>query len=72
MTLASLCSRAGRFEGRLVPNPEDRFSRDEAQLSACGRHQRALIIFNVIYLALLDTLEDCLGLISFHALEGLL
>ena len=31
-TLASLCSWAGRFESYLVANPEDRFSRDEAQM----------------------------------------
>ena len=30
--LASLCSWAGRFESYLVANPEDRFSRDEAQM----------------------------------------
>ena len=29
--LASLCSWAGQFESYLVENPEDRFSRDEAQ-----------------------------------------
>ena len=32
MTLASLCSWAGRFESYLVENPEDRFSRDVAQM----------------------------------------
>ena len=30
--LASLHSWAGQFESYLVGNPEDRFSRDEAQL----------------------------------------
>ena len=30
--LASLFSGAGRFEFHLVENPEDRFSRDEAQI----------------------------------------
>ena len=30
--LASLCSWAGWFESDFVGNPEDRFSRDEAQL----------------------------------------
>ena len=30
--LASLCSRAGRFESYQVENPEDRFSRDKAQI----------------------------------------
>ena len=33
--LAGLCSWAGRFESYLVENPEDRFSRDEAQLIPC-------------------------------------
>ena len=32
-TLACLCSRAGWFESYLVGNPEDRFSRDEAQIT---------------------------------------
>ena len=31
-TLASLCRWADRFESYLVANPEDRFSRDEAQM----------------------------------------
>ena len=31
-TLASLCSRADRFESYLVANPEGRFSRDVAQM----------------------------------------
>ena len=30
--LASLCSWADWFESTLVANPEDRFSRDDAQL----------------------------------------
>ena len=30
--LASLCSWAGRFVSYLVANPEDRFSRDVAQI----------------------------------------
>ena len=30
--LASFCFCAGRFKSYLVENPEDRFSRDEAQL----------------------------------------
>ena len=30
--LASFCGCAGRFESYLVGNPEDRFSRDEAQI----------------------------------------
>ena len=29
---ASLCGCAGRYESHLVANPEDRFSRDEAQI----------------------------------------
>ena len=33
-TLASLCSRAGRFESYLVANPEGRFSHDVAQFKA--------------------------------------
>ena len=31
-SLASLCGCADRFESHLVANPEDCFSRDEAQL----------------------------------------
>ena len=40
--LASLCSRAGRFEAYLVGNPKDRFSRDVAQflLTLFPPHQR--------------------------------
>ena len=30
--LPSFCDCAGRFESTLVANPEDKFSRDEAQL----------------------------------------
>ena len=33
MTLASFWSWAGQFESYLVENPEDRFSRDEAQVT---------------------------------------
>ena len=36
MTLASFFSWADRFESYLVKNPEDRFSRDEAQPSRHG------------------------------------
>ena len=32
MTLAYFFSLAGRFESYLVDNPEDRFSREEAQM----------------------------------------
>ena len=32
MNLASICSWAGWFESYLVENPEDRFSRDGAQM----------------------------------------
>ena len=35
-TLASLCSRAGRFESYLVGNPEGRFSRDVAHIVLPG------------------------------------
>ena len=34
MTLASFFSWADRFQSNLVGNPEDRFSRDVAQLSS--------------------------------------
>ena len=46
-TLASLCSRADRFESYLVANPEGRFSRDVAQmingLVQCARTEESTL-----------------------------
>ena len=39
-TLASLCSRAGRFESYLVANPEDKFSRDMDHGQNCASKVR--------------------------------
>ena len=48
--LASLCSWAGWFESDFVGSPEDRFSRDEAQLIA--PELLVIILINLLSLAI--------------------
>ena len=47
-TLDCLCSWAGRFESYLVANPEDRFSRDEAQLKTAQKSTLYWYDFRVV------------------------
>ena len=42
-TLASFCSWTGRFESYLVANPKARFSRDEAQMTACNNSLTSIL-----------------------------
>ena len=44
-TLACLCTWAGRFESYLVANPEDRFSRDVAQIISALRSQGQILSY---------------------------
>ena len=50
MPLTSFCGCASRFESYLVANPEDRFSRDEAQLKHIdqAKKQSLVLLFHMM------------------------
>ena len=60
-TVACLCSRAGRFESYLVENPEDRFSRDEAQLNVAPECLYSIILSKKRTTKVLIRLRGCAG-----------